>query len=395
VTVLSQLTEALQDRYTIERELGRGGMATVYLADDLRHQRKVAIKVLRPELGAILGPERFTREIRNAAGLTHPHILPLYDSGEVPAGHPERSAGPPLLYYVMPYVRGESLRQKLAREKQLSVDETLAIVRQVAAALDHAHAHGLIHRDIKPENILLHEGEAMVADFGIALAAGAAAAPGERLTGTGLLVGTPEYMSPEQAAGERTLDARSDVYSLGCVLYEMLAGEPPYTGPTAQAVIAKRFTDPPPAIRRLRLAVPVAVEQAIVKALARVPADRFASAGALAEALTAPGRQPAAISLGRGAPLPQPERGPGERVLRRWHHRGRHRPAFEDPLAEGDLAHLGDAVQEAGAEPARDRGEAGRRDAARGKRAACREPGADRGAAPRCRDGPAPLDGDV
>jgi serine/threonine protein kinase/Tfp pilus assembly protein PilF len=286
---LGRLATALAGRYTVERELGRGGMATVYLADDLKHRRKVAIKVLRPELGSLLGPERFAREIRVAAGLTHPHILPLHDSGEVLVERPERGEGPQrLLFYVMPYVRGESLRQRLSREKQLSIDEAIGIVRQVASALDHAHAHGLIHRDIKPENILLHEGEAMVTDFGIALAADAA--PGERLTETGLMVGTPEYMSPEQAAGERTLDPRSDVYSLGCVLYEMLAGEPPYTGPTAQTVIAKRFTDPVPAIRRLRPAVPPAVEQAIMKALARVPADRFASAGALAEALTAPAR---------------------------------------------------------------------------------------------------------
>jgi eukaryotic-like serine/threonine-protein kinase len=261
-------------------------MATVYLADDLKHRRKVAIKVLRPELGSLLGPERFTREIQVAAGLTHPHILPLHDSGDADG----------LLFYVMPYVRGESLRQKLSREKQLSVDEAITIVRQVASALDHAHAHGLIHRDIKPENILLHEGEAMVTDFGIALAAGAAS--GERLTATGLMVGTPEYMSPEQAAGERALDPRSDVYSLGCVLYEMLAGEPPYTGPTAQSVIAKRFTDPVPAIRRLRPAVPPAVEQAIMKALARVPADRLASPAALADALITPaGGQPRSRSI--------------------------------------------------------------------------------------------------
>jgi eukaryotic-like serine/threonine-protein kinase len=286
---VGRLGTALAGRYTVERELGRGGMATVYLADDLKHRRKVAIKVLRPELGSLLGPERFAREIRVAAGLTHPHILPLHDSGEVLVEHPRRGEGPQrLLFYVMPYVRGESLRQRLSREKQLSIDEAIGLVRQVASALDHAHAHGLIHRDIKPENILLHEGEAMVTDFGIALAADAA--PGERLTETGLMVGTPEYMSPEQAAGERTLDPRSDVYSLGCVLYEMLAGEPPYTGPTAQALIAKRFTDPVPAIRRLRPTVPPAVEQAIMKALARVPADRFASAGTLAEALTAPAR---------------------------------------------------------------------------------------------------------
>ena len=261
-------------------------MATVYLAEDLKHRRKVAIKVLRPELGAMLGPDRFTREIQVAAGLSHPHIVPLYDSGE--AGG--------LLFYVMPYVRGESLRQKLSRETQLPIEEAIGIVRQVASALAHAHAQGLVHRDVKPENILLHEGEAMVTDFGIALAAGAG--PGERLTEAGLMVGTPEYMSPEQAAGERTLDARSDIYSLGCVLYELLAGEPPYTGPTAQAVMAKRFTDPVPRVRRLRATVPPAVEQAIMQALARVPADRFASADLFAAALTAsPDSQPRPASV--------------------------------------------------------------------------------------------------
>jgi serine/threonine-protein kinase len=283
---LERLRTALAARYAVERELGRGGMATVYLADDLKHGRKVAIKVLRPELSSTLGPDRFTREIQVAAALNHPHILPLYDSGELDQ----------LLYYVMPYVRGESLRQKLGRETQLPIDEAIGIVRQVASALDYAHVHGLIHRDIKPENILLHEGEAMVTDFGIALAAGAA--PSDRLTGTGLMLGTPAYMSPEQAAGERTLGAASDVYSLGCVLYEMLAGEPPYTGATAQAVIAKRFTDSVPAVRGLRPTVPVAVEQALMKALARVPADRFASAGAFADALTTrAGGQPRSPSI--------------------------------------------------------------------------------------------------
>jgi serine/threonine-protein kinase len=270
-----RLGAALAARYALERELGRGGTATVYLADDLKHHRKVAIKVLRAELGALLGPDRFAREIRIAAGLNHPNILPLYDSGD--AGG--------LLFYVMPHVGGGSLRQKLARERQLTVDDAVGIVRQVASALDHAHAHGLIHRDIKPENVLLHEGVAMVTDFGIALVAGAA--PGERLTQTGFMVGTPAYMSPEQAAGD-TVDARSDVYSLGCVLYELLAGEPPYTGPTAQAVIAKRFTDPVPSVRRLRPAVPAAVDQALARALARIPADRFPSAGAFADALVAP-----------------------------------------------------------------------------------------------------------
>ncbi|HEY3012926.1 MAG TPA: protein kinase, partial [Gemmatimonadales bacterium] len=288
---LEQLATALTGRYKIERELGHGGMATVYLADDLRHHRKVAIKVLRPELGLLLGPDRFTREIRIAAALNHPHILPLHDSGEADG----------LLFYVMPYVRGESLRQKLSREKQLSIDEAIAIVRQIASALDHAHAHGLIHRDIKPENILLHEGEAMVTDFGIALAAGAA--PGERLTVTGLMVGTPEYMSPEQAAGERTLDARSDVYSVGCVLYEMLAGEPPHAATSPRSVIARRFTEPAPHVRRVRPMVPPAVDEAIARALAPDPADRFPSVVAFADALTG------------GTPAPRPPRPPSVAVL--------------------------------------------------------------------------------
>ena len=270
---LDRLGTALAGRYTIERELGHGGMATVYLADDPKHLRKVAIKVLRPELGALLGPDRFTREIRIAAALNHPHILPLHDSGEADG----------LLFYVMPYVRGGSLRQKLSRERRLAIDDAVGLIRQAASALGHAHAHGLIHRDIKPENILLHEGEAMVTDFGIALAAGTA--PGERLTATGLMIGTPEYMSPEQAAGERALDARSDVYSLGCVLYELLAGEPPHTGPSAAMVIARRFTEPAPRMRRLRPDVSPSVEQAIARALAVDPADRFPTAAALADAL--------------------------------------------------------------------------------------------------------------
>jgi len=306
---LDRLSSALAGRYAIERELGRGGMATVYLADDLKHHRKVAIKVLRPELTAVLGPERFDREIQIVAGLNHPHILPLYDSGTAgrePSGRAGSGEGQ-LLWFSMPYVRGESLRQRLVRERQLPIDQAIAIVRQVASALDHAHAHGLIHRDIKPENILLYEGEAMVSDFGIALGSGEAGrAPSgrvgggeeERLTGTGISLGTPQYMSPEQASGERTLDARSDVYSLACVLYELLAGEPPYTGATAQALIAKRFTDPIPRVRRLRATVSPAVEQAIMKALATTPADRFPSAAAFIEALSAPaGEQPRSPSV--------------------------------------------------------------------------------------------------
>ncbi len=280
--------DALADRYTILRELGRGGMATVYLADDRRHGRQVAIKVLHPELGAVLGADRFTREIRIAAALNHPHILPLYDSGEA-GGR---------LYYVMPYVRGGSLRERLASGRTPGAEEAVALARQVAAALDHAHTHGLVHRDIKPENILLHEGEAMVADFGIALAA--ATAPHERLTHTGLMVGTPEYMSPEQAAGERTLDARSDVYSLGCVLYELLTGEPPHRAPTARGVIARRFSEAPPRARRVRPTLPAALDEAIARALAVDPADRFESAIAFADALAGrdvPGRAPRLPSL--------------------------------------------------------------------------------------------------
>ena len=273
------LIDALADRYTVLRELGRGGMATVYLADDLRHGRQVAVKVLKAELGVLLGPDRFAREIRVAAGLNHPHILPLYDSGRLPGTGD--AAG--LLFYVMPYVRGGSLRERLARERQLPVEEAVALVRQVAMALDHAHAHGLVHRDVKPENILLHEGEAMVTDFGIALAA--TTSSGERLTETGLLIGTPDYMSPEQATGERTLDARSDVYSLGCVLYELLAGVPPHAGTSARSTIARRLTEAPPRVRRLRPTVPAAIDEAIARALAVDPVERFASTAAFAEAL--------------------------------------------------------------------------------------------------------------
>ncbi|MBI1967011.1 MAG: serine/threonine protein kinase, partial [Gemmatimonadetes bacterium] len=221
--ITRELSTALADRYVIERELGTGGMALVYLATDLKHHRKVALKVLRPELAAVIGAERFLKEIEVTANLQHPHILPLHDSGETGG----------FLYYVMPYVEGETLRTKLQREKQLGIDEAIEITRAVAAALDYAHRHGVIHRDIKPENILLHDGQPLVADFGIALAVSQAG--GTRLTETGLSVGTPHYMSPEQAMGDRELDARSDIYSLGATLYEMLAGDPPYTGSTAQA----------------------------------------------------------------------------------------------------------------------------------------------------------------
>ncbi len=269
---LDRLTTALADRYTIEREIGSGGMATVYLAHDVKHDRKVAVKVLRPELAAVLGGERFLSEIKVTANLQHPHILPLHDSGEADF----------FLYYVMPFVEGQSLREKLTRDKQLSIDEALRIGSQVADALGSAHRQGVVHRDIKPENILLREGHALVADFGIALAVSAAG--GERLTETGLSLGTPAYMSPEQAAGDKEIDARSDVYSLGCVLYEMLAGEPPYTGPTAQAVIAKKLSEPTPRVSVVRR-VPTSVQAAIDRALEKAPADRFATAEEFVEAL--------------------------------------------------------------------------------------------------------------
>ena len=269
---LARLAAALADRYRIERELGQGGMATVYLAEDLKHQRRVAIKVMRPELAAAIGADRFLREITTTANLRHPHIVPLYDSGE--------SAG--FVYYVMPFVEGESLRARLNREKQLPVDDALQIAREVADALSYAHGRGVIHRDIKPENILLESGHAMVADFGIARAVSAAA--GATLTETGLALGTPTYMSPEQALGQE-VDGRTDGYALACVLYEMLVGEPPYTGPTPQAIIARRLSEPVPSLRVVREAVPVSVEQAITKALARVPADRFATASQFAAAL--------------------------------------------------------------------------------------------------------------
>jgi serine/threonine-protein kinase len=268
------LVDALRDRYTIERELGRGGMATVYLARELKHQRSVAFKMLHAELGVALGPERFLREISLTARLQHPHILPLFDSGET-AGR---------LWYTMPYVEGESLRDRLRREIQLPVNEAVRLAAEVAGALDYAHRHGVVHRDIKPENILLEETHARVADFGVARAVDAA---GEgKLTETGLALGTPAYMSPEQASAG-PVDARSDVYALGCVLYEMLAGEPPFTGPTAQAIIAKRFSGAVPSIRRIRETVPPALERVVFKALATVPADRFSSAAEFAQALAA------------------------------------------------------------------------------------------------------------
>ncbi len=280
--VFTRLQAALAHRYTIERELGAGGMATVYLARDLKHDRDVALKVLRPELAAVLGAERFLQEIHISARLDHPHILTLIDSGECDG----------FVWYVLPYVRGESLREKLTREKQLSIEEAVRIATQVASALDYAHRHGVVHRDIKPDNILLHEGEAVVADFGIALAVREAGGP--RLTESGLSLGTPQYMSPEQATGGRELDARSDVYSLAAVVYEMLAGEPPHTGPTAQAVIAKLLTERPTRIRTVRDTVPEGIDTAVAKALAKVPADRFGGAAEFATALAVLGAGPGA-----------------------------------------------------------------------------------------------------
>src|SRR5213594_951606 len=276
---LASLQAALADRYTIERELGRGGMATVYLAQDRKHHRQVAIKVLKPELAAALGPERFLREIDTAARLNHPHILPLHDSGEAEG----------FLFYVMPYVEGESLRDRLSHEKQLPLGNALQIAREVADALSYAHSYDVVHRDIKPENILLEAGHAVVADFGIARAITAAA--GRNLTETGIALGTPGYMSPEQGAASARVDERSDIYSLGCVLYEMLAGEPPYTGASAQVVIAKRFTDPVPSVRRLREGIPPALDAAVSRALAKAAADRFATAAEFAGALAAPAQR--------------------------------------------------------------------------------------------------------
>ena len=272
----SSLQHALSDRYRLERELGEGGMAVVYLAHDLRHDRKVAIKVLKPELAAVLGAERFVKEIRTTAALQHPHILPLFDSGDADG----------FLFYVMPYVEGESLRAKLERETQLGINDAVVIASEVADALDYAHRHGVIHRDIKPENILLQDGRPIVADFGIALAVSAAA--GGRMTESGFTLGTPKYMSPEQATAEKEITSRSDIYSLGCVTYEMLTGASPHTGATAQQIIMKIVTAEPVSAAKLRKAVPPNVSAAVSKALEKVPADRFERASKFAEALVDP-----------------------------------------------------------------------------------------------------------
>ena len=270
---VTRLNAALEGRYRIEREIGEGGMATVHLADDLKHERKVALKVLKPELAAVVGAERFLAEIKTTANLQHPHILPLFDSGEADG----------FLFYVMPHVEGDTLRDKIDREKQLPVEEAMRITSDLAEALDHAHRHGVVHRDIKPANVLLSDGRPLIADFGIALAV--AQAGGGRVTETGLSVGTPHYMSPEQATGDRDVDPRTDVYALGCVLYEMLTGEPPYQGTTAQAVLAKILTDPAPAPAKVRGSIRPNVDAAIRKALEKLPADRFTGAQEFARAL--------------------------------------------------------------------------------------------------------------
>ena len=292
--LVTQLQEGLTGRYSIERELGRGGMATVFLTRDLRHDRPVALKVLYPEIAAGVGLERFQQEIRLAAKLQHPHILAVHDSGDVPSLPGE----PSLLWFTMPYVEGESLRDRLTHEVQLPVADALRIAQDVAGALDYAHRHGVIHRDIKPENILLTESHALVADFGIARAV-TDESGGAGLTATGVTVGTVAYMSPEQSTGEHQLDGRTDQYSLACVVYEMLAGEPPFTGPTAQAVVTRRFTEEPRALRATRPGVPLSVEQAVTTALSRVPADRFASLADFARALAQTGTQEVPVATAR------------------------------------------------------------------------------------------------
>ena len=367
--LLETLRDALAQRYAVERELGRGGMATVFLAEDLKHGRPVAIKVLHPELAAALGggAERFLREIAIAARLQHPHILPLYDSG----------AASGLLFYVMPYVEGESLRDRLDREKQLSLEDTLRITAEVAGALAYAHSHGVVHRDIKPENIMLSGGSAVVADFGIARAL-SAAGEAHHITQTGTVIGTPAYMSPEQATGSVEIDGRSDEYSLACVTYEMLVGEPPFTGSTAQAIIARHSLDSvsPPSI--VRAAVPDTVERGILRALAKVPADRYPTTALFAEALAAPGtpvgvaarRTTRAIPAARWIGLPRGGVLAGVAVLvaiAGWgvlaRVRGRARPSsveaggldprrvavlyFEDLSSKRSLAYLSDGLTEA------------------------------------------------
>ena len=296
----AQLAAGLSGRYEIVRPLGEGGMAVVFLARDLKHDRSVALKVLRPEISADIGAERFLREIKMAAGLTHPHILPVYDSG----------AADGLLFYVMPNMEGRSLRERLDKEKQLSLDEAVRITREVAAALDYAHRQNVLHRDIKPENILLHESNAMVADFGIGKALSGKAS----ITSTGMSIGTPSYMSPEQASADSELDGRSDQYSLGSVLYELLTGEPPFTGPTAQAIIAKRFMTPVPKVSVSR-DVPDALERAVTKSLARTPADRFSSLADFSEALRTAMRGTTGSTTAHRTPPDAPKAAPAPKAI--------------------------------------------------------------------------------
>lgn len=349
---MPELTELLHrvlgNRYAFEQELGRGGMATVFLARDLRHDRAVAVKVFRPDLAATVGATRFLREIEIAAHLTHPHILPLHDSGEFEGK----------LYYVMPYVEGESLRARLKREVQLPLPEALRIAAEIADALSYAHAHGVVHRDIKPENVLLESGHAVVADFGIARAIDLAGA--QTLTEAGLAIGTPAYMSPEQTSGESTVDGRSDIYSLGCVFYEMLVGEPPFTGPSAQAVLARQRSDTPRSIRVVRPGIPPAVVSAVETALAKVPADRFATANDFKRALESSGVSrdstprprrwatarlasilvPAALLIALGIALrPRPPTRPGSVAIVILPFDGP-APSGNSPSAESALPHL-------------------------------------------------------
>jgi len=299
VHTTEQLNAALAGRYVIERLVGEGGMATVYLARDLKHDRLVALKVLKPELGAVLGVERFLAEIKVTANLQHPNLLPLFDSG----------AADGLLFYVMPFVEGESLRARLDREKQLPIEEAVRLALAVASALDYAHRHGVIHRDLKPENILLHDGQPVIADFGIALAVSNAG--GARVTQTGLSLGTPQYMSPEQASGDRAIDARSDIYSLAAVTYEMIAGEAPHTGTTAQAIMAKLMTAEPAPLSTLRKSAPVHVEAAVERALSKLPADRFTSAREFADALEGRG-----FTLASGGRMPRASAAPARSIVR-------------------------------------------------------------------------------
>jgi len=305
---VERLNSSLTGRYLIEREIGRGGMATVYLARDLRHDRRVALKLLLAELGAILGPERFLSEIRVTANLQHPNLLPLFDSGEADGR----------LFYVMPFVEGESLRHRLVREKQLPIDEALRITGACASALDYAHRNHVVHRDLKPENILLSAGQPVIADFGIALAVSNAG--GARITQSGLSLGTPQYMSPEQAAGDRDVDGRSDIYSLACVLYEMLTGDPPHTGSTVQAVIAKVLVEKPRSARSQRERIPEHVDAAIERALAKIPADRWATADEFSQALTDASMTSAAraISASRTAPMSSAQRARAAGTIRRF-----------------------------------------------------------------------------